>query len=161
MTRLCVPSAWGWPEREAAIYRFARQSVPWCRATFGAEWLGVRARGVSAAAWVLRTAQRFRYVPDPAWCATDYFQTADETWRYGGDCDDFAIAGLALAAVADALAARCERWQRPPPATQDHLFLLLWEARAWQPGDPTLRNARLGEFPWDAARRLGNEALGI
>lgn len=148
MTKLCVPANWNRARRDAEMYRLAMQGVPWAQRQFG------NASGVgSPAEWVLRMAQAPPFVPDPASCSTDFYKSPDVTWREGGDCDDLVILGLTLAKIRN-VPARIG-YLPVPGAPQDHMFLWLWHNNAWQPAEVSLRGARLGEPPLDAAKRLG------
>jgi transglutaminase-like putative cysteine protease len=98
---------------------------------------------------------RLRYRDDP-W-GREYYQGIYWTLTYGGDCEDLVVALVALM-LAAGLDARVV-WQEQSGAPLNHVTaqvrLPTPKGPEWVWADPTVKGARLGEEPHDAAARLG------
>lgn len=110
-----------------------------------------RATPAQTAAALLDVVQRLPYYPDPPG-ANDWIGDPRTVLRIGGDCEDLATLVVALWATAG-LTARIQ-WIGQE-GDQDHVSAQVQIPGAgWIWGEPTIKGARFGEYPYDAARRL-------
>lgn len=158
-------------ERMAWLDRLANDAWrgPACRTLAGRVWINAQQRlraqsaTVGAATTALAVAleaqlavQSLPYVPDPP--GEDVYQSADETIARGGDCEDLAVLFVGLVRMLGAtqalpLGAKVFFMPRPG-APQDHITALVRLARGpWLWAECSVRGARLGEYPPDAAAR--------
>lgn len=105
----------------------------------------------------LAVLQCMTYRPDPP--GTDVMRAPCEIVGRGGDCNNLA-AFLVGVLFALGQTSRCE-WIDQPQATEDHVAVLARTASGGEEWlEPTVKGARRGEHPRDAARRLrGGRAL--
>lgn len=129
-----------WLARIDAQTPGVRRLVDLCTPIAGAEG---RARAA------LLAVQSLPYVVDPIgeWLARGSYTAA-----HGGDC--LRLAPL-LVAVAECAGVPGEvLWLAQPSALQDHVTARLRPDGAWLWAETTIRGARLGESPYDAADRM-------
>lgn len=153
-----LPRTWGRERRvrwlQTALGRLLRdpESVQWARALAGRITDRRAPREVQRRA-LLSWVQSLPYVPDEP--GSDAVRSPAETARVGGECKERSVLlGLLLAA---ALGATVELvWIPQEGAPLDHVSLWEWERggrRTWL--DATVPGARVGEYPADAAARVG------
>lgn len=106
----------------------------------------------AVASGALRIVQGLPYRADPPG-SSDLVTAACETLTIGGDCEDLAALLVALWSAAG-LGGRIV-WLSQDGASQDHVSAQVWVSGAWWWGEPTVPGARLGEYPYLAAARLG------
>lgn len=102
------------------------------------------------AARLLARVQRLPFRYDPA---GEWVQTAGETLATGGDCEDLSALFAWLAKRAGLTTQIV--WISQPSALRDHVCAAVLLDGVWWWAEPTIPGARLGESPYDAARRLG------
>lgn len=151
----CVPSSASPEERARIIAARAREALtdPSVQAA---------ARGIACAncqpreraAAVLRRAQAAGFVADPPGC--DAYAPVAHTLAHGGDCDDLTPLVMALGTLTG-FGARVA-YLSQPDEPQDHVTGMLLVDGEWLWAEPSVRGARLGEHPYDAARRTGQLA---
>ena len=120
-----------------------------------------RVRSVAETLHVPRAAllvvQGLPYRSDPVG-TDDWVSPVAETLRCGGDCEDLSAA-LACLFVAQGYATELV-WltQR---GDLDHVTVRVEVQGAWLWAESTVQGARLGEYPYDAARRVGVRVPGL
>lgn len=152
---LCVPSSADPGQRAEIMEAHVRDALSSPAVRAAAD--GCRgAIGVASqrdiATRVLRRVQAAGYRDDPPGC--DRYAPVEFTLRNGGDCDDLAPAVAALAILCG-LQARFV-YLSQPRSPLDHVTVKVLVDGEWLWAEPTLRGARLGEHPYDAARRIGD-----
>lgn len=128
-------------------------------AELAARWAGeLRRRGdvgrgdLDAVARALREVQALPYTPDPPGSVDLLSLSLACVERVGGDCEERAAL---FAARCDAMRVRAAVvWVPQPWARLDHVSSQVMVQGRWCWADATVPGARLGEHPWDAARRL-------
>lgn len=107
------------------------------------------------------TQDNFPYHDDPP--GEEWYQGVYWTMAMGGDCEDLAVVLVALMLAAD-IQARVI-WQDQPGQALNHVtaqVLMPDGIHTWYWADPTVKGARLGEEPHEAAKRLGQlDKLGL
>lgn len=99
----------------------------------------------------LRAIQSLPYKPDPA--GEEWFQSARYTLRNGGDCEDLAVALVALMRSLGLQAAAV--WITQPGQALNHVTAKVLLDGRWLWADPSVRSAMVGESPYDALQRTG------
>lgn len=148
---LRLPRSWNPQQRLDATIKRAWSDVS------GREFLALLAdvldqpAGLPRAVYALQRVQALPYRPDPP--GFDDVQTASETARDGGDCEDLA-ALLVVLCVCARMAARL-LWLYQPTRVRDHVTAQVQVDGAWVWAEPTIR-AAWGENPYAAADRIGS-----
>jgi len=103
------------------------------------------------------------YVPDPD---GEWYQGVRYTLEHGGDCEDMAVLFVAMAACVDIQAKLI--WLEQPKARLNHvttkvlvndpggLFRKSSGDSQWMWAEPTIRKAKVGQHPYDAAKWHGS-----
>jgi len=112
-----------------------------------------RATPARTAAACLDLVQGLPYYPDPPG-VDDWIGHPCNVLTVGGDCEDLATLLVALWATCG-LAGRIH-WIPQDGNTQDHVTAEVEvPGYGWLWGEATIKGAKLGEYPYDAAARLG------
>lgn len=165
-----VPDDWDTPRRMTRLRELVNEAALWPGVV---EWARIITRGAAAmsgggrshaeiiADLALRAVQRrcaFRRDPP----GVDVFQALGFTLENGGDCEDLAallVGLLRLCAYYHGARLRAELvWMPVPEAELDHITVQVWCDGAREPEwmEASLKGAKRGEHPRDAARRLAS-----
>lgn len=145
-----VPDSWSHEKRLSTALRLARADLyhgDLMRLREGVERLPLASR----AEVLLSRVQQLGYRPDPQ---GEWLQTGRETASRGGDCEDLSALFVALCGAAGVVARMVWISQRHAP--QDHVAAQVLLDGRWRWADASIRGARLGESPYEAAARLGD-----
>jgi transglutaminase-like putative cysteine protease len=107
--------------------------------------------GAQAAANVLARVQALPYVDEPP--GEEWFQPAAYTLAHGGDCDDLVV--LFVAAMRVLSVPATVYWITQTGQRLNHVTAQVYLSGRWLWAETTIPGARLGESPYEAARRLG------
>lgn len=142
---------------ESVIQRLAGKLAPACVGSGALAWEPNAPAPIGAppscreryAAALLRAVQTLPYRLDPK---GEWFQSARYTLAWGGDCEDLASLLVALCRAAG-LEARIV-WM-DETGEYNHVSTQIYVGGRWQWAESIIPGASLGEFPQDAANRLG------
>lgn len=88
------------------------------------------------------------------------FAPAGKVLERGGDCDNLSVLYAASCLYAGIPASVV--WINQPKSKLNHVTAVVFLDGEWQWADPSIKGARIGETPYEAAHRTGNGApLGI
>lgn len=145
-----VPVSFWWSRgrilREAFALAWEDRDTPEVRALIARA--KASPRGVEAGA--LEAVQGLRYHADPP---GEWLQRGRVTATEGGDCEDLA-ALLAVVLVCCGVRAWLV-WLSQPLAARDHVTAAVWRSGEWWWLEPSVKGARPGESPYEAAKRTG------
>lgn len=106
-----------------------------------------------------RYAQSVPYVPNLN--GRDCYQPASWTLVHGGECKALSVLFIALCCVVGLEAE--PYWITQTGASLNHVFARVWIDGVWFWADPSLRQAQLGESPYEVLERTGSghHVLGL